>query len=110
MTARIIDKPSADLSATEYADVFDADTMAQFNDVITKETATNTGSLMLWGSSAYPRMDRADTAEYSRVPNVNRMLVTGAGFSTEMPSGRRIAYRQLNGADGSVTLRDSVAF
>ncbi len=24
------------------------------------EAATNTGSLILWGSSAYPRMDRAD--------------------------------------------------
>lgn len=24
------------------------------------EAATNTGSLLLWGSSAYPRMDRSD--------------------------------------------------
>jgi hypothetical protein len=46
-------------------------------DTGTIEAATNTGSLLLWGSSAYPRMDRADTVSTGALPDARRMLCIG---------------------------------
>lgn len=82
MSARIIDAPRPDLDPSVFTDQLDGDAMHAFTSINEHEHATNAGSLRLWGSSAYPRMDRADAARMadaigSAVSGMPRVVVTG---------------------------------
>lgn len=75
----ITDMPKPNLSTEDYTDVFDADAMQSFTSNNEHESATNTGSLLLWGSSAYPRMDRAGAERFMgrTEPGSQRVLAVG---------------------------------
>ncbi len=100
MTARITDAPRPDLDPSEFTDQLDGDAMHAFTSINEHETATNAGSVRLWGSSAYPRMDRAEAvrAGYELGDAAPRVAAVGtiAGDTVAYSTGEKHPTLGLN--------------